>query len=118
MSNQAKKLCLAAIDDLKEWIDTAPLDIKVGDVAARSGWCRGYLCRCFVEATGVRLGTYLRERRLAASLHMLVSERKNGVETADLCGYATYDGFREAFARKYGTTPGRYVKQLKYQEAA
>lgn len=118
MSNTPKKLCLQAVDDLKDWINTAPLDIKVEDVAARSGWCRGYLCRCFVEATGVKLGVYLRDRRLAAARNMMVLQGKTGLVTAELCGYATYDGFREAFARKYGVTPGRYVKQYTERKAA
>lgn len=118
MSNQTKKLCLEAIDQLILWIDMAPLDVKVDDVVARSGWSNGYLCRCFIEATGVKLGVYLRNRRLMAGRDMLVLQGKTGVVTAELCGYATYDGFREAFARKYGITPGRYVKQYTERKAA
>jgi len=101
--------CTASIETLKAWIDNNHrMDLLIDDVVKKSGWSKWHLQRSFFEAAGVKLGQYLFDRRMDASLQML----RSGVpliDIADRIGYEQQSSFQRAFKRKYGVSPKRYI---------
>jgi AraC family transcriptional regulator of adaptative response/methylated-DNA-[protein]-cysteine methyltransferase len=62
--------------------------------------------RYFLEHFGMTFQAYCRSRRLAGAARQL----QNGASLDDVAlggGWESFSGFREAFARKFGTSPGR-----------
>ena len=66
----------------------------------------------FKAYTGCTMGEYLTKCRLKNAIDLLL--RKATVEeVAEKCGFADSSGFIRSFRRHYGTTPYRYVKNLR-----
>lgn len=65
-----------------------------------------HLRRLFKFAFGVPLQSYIRSRRLAASLENLMLTEKRVLEIAIECGYEHEQTYIRAFKREYGLTPG------------
>jgi AraC family transcriptional regulator of adaptative response/methylated-DNA-[protein]-cysteine methyltransferase len=89
-------------------IEEAPNDrIKDSDLAAM-GLEPARVRRYFASRYGLTFQAYCRARRLAAALDVI----KHGGEVDDAvfdAGYESHSGFRDAFAKVFGTAPGQAV---------
>jgi AraC family chitin signaling transcriptional activator len=66
----------------------------------------------FKAYTGNTMGEYLAKCRLRNAIELLL--QKNTIEyVAEKCGFADNSGFIRSFKRHYGTTPYKYIKNLR-----
>ncbi|RXZ83779.1 helix-turn-helix domain-containing protein [Paenibacillaceae bacterium] len=65
-----------------------------------------HLRRLFKFAFGVPLQSYVRSRKLSASLENLMFTEKRVLDIAVECGYEHEQAYIRAFKREYGLTPG------------
>nr|WP_281170142.1 helix-turn-helix domain-containing protein [Paenibacillus pinihumi] len=67
-----------------------------------------HLRRLFKFVFGVPMQSYIRSRKLAASLEKLMLTGKRVLDIAIECGYGHEQAYIRAFKREYGLTPGEY----------
>ena len=69
-----------------------------------------HLQRIFKFAFGLSLASYLRSRRLSASMELLLKTELNVLDIAQEYGFAYEQTYIRAFKREYGLTPGELRK--------
>lgn len=82
--------------------------ISLVDVAAAAGFSVPHLYRLFRALTGMPIGAYVQAKRLALAAEQLRGSRRVIAQISFELGFASQDTFSRAFARAYGTTPGRF----------
>ncbi|WP_052250680.1 MULTISPECIES: helix-turn-helix domain-containing protein [Pantoea] len=95
--------------DLIVWIEKN-LDKKVmlDDVAGKSGYSKWHLQRLFRHETGMRLATYIRERRLTESALLLKMSGLPVISAAEQFGFTNQQAFTRTFTRHFRLPPARY----------
>lgn len=88
-------------------------DIRIADLAADLGLSRSYFCRIFKEQMGQSPQEYLVGHRLDAAAALLAEQGLSQKETALRVGYSDVCTFSRMFKRKFGVSPGEYVKRNK-----
>ena len=66
----------------------------------------------FKSYTGSTMGEYLTKCRIRNAIRLL-QEKKTIEYAAEACGFSDSSGFTRAFKRFHGTTPYKYIKNLK-----
>ncbi|MFD1955233.1 response regulator [Paenibacillus thailandensis] len=69
-----------------------------------------YLARLFKKETGVPLGSYVIQARIAAAKHLLKTTQLSVFEVAKKVGYANYSYFSKLFKHEVGLSPNDYKK--------
>lgn len=92
-----------AVDYIEEKLGD---DIKVDDVANRSGYSSYHFQRIFQAVTGFAFKEYLRKRRLSESVKTLRSSKVSIIHIASNCGYLSQEAYTRAFKAEFGLTPG------------
>jgi AraC family transcriptional regulator, regulatory protein of adaptative response / methylated-DNA-[protein]-cysteine methyltransferase len=94
------------VEDLLQRVDKAPTE-RYSDSYLRSiGVDPARARRYFQNAYGMTFQAYCRGRRLGKSFEQI----RNGADLDDVAlgnGYDSHSGFREAFVRTFGNSPGR-----------
>lgn len=100
---------LERIQDGVDYIE-ARLDeaIALEHVAKAAGVSQWHFQRLFKALTGETLKTYIRSRRLAASLERLLTTELRVLDIALLAGFESQEAFTRAFKQAFGLTPQRY----------
>lgn len=101
------------IDELELWIEDNihnPMTLDI--VARKAGYSKWHLQRLFFEVKGVKLATYIRDKRLYLA-SMALGESHAIIEIALSHGFSSQAAFTRAFALKYKCSPGRYRAYLK-----
>lgn len=95
--------------DLIVWIEKN-LDKKVmlDEVAGKSGYSKWYLQRLFRHETGMKLATYIRERRLSESAILLKMTGVPVIIAAEQFGFANQQAFTRTFTQHFCLPPARY----------
>ena len=83
-------------------------DVSTTALAAIAGVTPRHLTRLFLAHMGQTPGRYVREVRVAAAAHLLVSTSLPLADVAARCGLASTETLRLAFTRRYGIPPSRY----------
>ena len=83
-------------------------DVALADVAKMAGISQWHFQRIFRALTGETLKTYMRSRRLAASLERLIDTELRFLDIALLAGFESQEAFTRAFKKAFGLTPQRY----------
>jgi AraC family transcriptional regulator len=92
-----------------EYIETRlDEDIALHDVARVAGVSQWHFQRMFQARTGETLKTYIRSRRLAASLERLIETDLRVLDIAMLAGFESQEAFARAFKRAFSLTPQEY----------
>lgn len=86
-------------------------ELSTAEVARHAGISHWHFQRIFKALTQETLKTYIRSRRLAVALEMLLSTRQRIIEIALEAGFETQESFSRAFKLAFGVTPGAYRKQ-------
>jgi len=86
-------------------------DININVLADRFSLSQGHLCRLFRFAFGQSLGTYIRSRKLAASINDLLHTDNNILDIVMDYGLEYEQSYIRAFKREYGITPGELRKR-------
>jgi AraC-like DNA-binding protein len=77
-------------------------------IAAALGVSVFHLCRVFRRRTGTTLHAYRNRLRLAASLELLGSPRRDLTDVALRLGFSSHSHFTSAFRRHFGVTPSAF----------
>jgi AraC-like DNA-binding protein/predicted transcriptional regulator YdeE len=83
-------------------------DIALQDVAKVAGVSQWHFQRMFQARTGETLKTYIRSRRLSASLERLLETDLRVLDIALRAGFESQEAFARAFKRAFGLTPQEY----------
>ncbi len=83
-------------------------DVALSDVAKVAGISQWHFQRIFKALTGETLKTYIRSRRLAASLERLLTTELRVLDIAMLAGFESQEAFARAFKQAFGLTPQQY----------
>lgn len=103
--------------DLARAILDCPSDTStLREWGRRLGTSESTLRRGFVTGTGVTFSEWRTQARLRASLPLLQARVPVGV-VARRIGYASINGFVDAFRRHFGQTPGVYAQRILAGEA-
>ena len=85
--------------------------IHVAEIAADLGLSRHYFCRIFKEQTGLSPQEYIVSHRLERAAALLSVYHLPQKEVALLTGYPDVYSFSRMFKRKFGISPGQYVRK-------
>lgn len=83
-------------------------DVALSAVARAAGISQWHFQRLFKALTGETLKTYIRSRRLAASLERLLSTDLRVLDIALMAGFESQEAFARAFKQAFGLTPQKY----------
>jgi AraC family transcriptional regulator len=83
-------------------------DVALSAVAKAAGMSQWHFQRLFKALTGETLKTYIRSRRLAASLDRLLGTDLRVLDIALLAGFESQEAFARAFKQAFGLTPQKY----------
>ena len=86
-------------------------DIRIADLAADLGLNRSYFCRIFKEQMGLPPQEYLVMCRLEMAAELLMGHGLSQKEVILRVGYQDVSTFSRMFKRKYGMSPGEYVRR-------
>lgn len=76
-----------------------------------------YLARIFKRETGVSLGSYVIQVRIAAAKHLLETTNMSVYTVANKVGYNNYSYFSKLFKQEVGLPPNDYKKEQQYNPA-
>jgi AraC-like DNA-binding protein len=94
-----------AVDYVETKLDE---DVALSDVAKAAGVSQWHFQRMFKALTGETLKTYIRSRRLAASLERLLTTDLRVLDIALTAGFESQEAFARAFKQAFGLTPQQY----------
>ena len=98
---------MAAIEFIESNLDK---DLSSSMVASQVGYSKYHFHRIFRSSTGESVADYIRKRRLARALNLLVSTDKPIYDIALSAHFDSQESFTRAFKKMYGQTPGRFRK--------
>jgi AraC family transcriptional regulator len=93
------------VDYIEQRLDE---DVTLADVGKAAGMSQWHFQRLFKSLTGETLKTYIRSRRLAASLERLLTTELRVLDIALLAGFESQEAFARAFKQSFGLTPQKY----------
>ncbi len=82
--------------------------ISLATAADHVGLSSGYLCRIFKEETGISIGKYINQFRMATAAELLKNPHLYIKEIALSVGYDDQLYFTRMFKRRFGMTPTEY----------
>ena len=88
-------------------------EIRVADLAGDLGLSRSYFCRIFKEQLGQSPQEYLVTHRMERAAVLMTEQNLSQKEAALRVGYQDICTFSRMFKRKYGISPGEYVREYK-----
>ncbi len=91
-------------------------EISLSLVAEKFHLSDGYFSRLFTEMTGKVFSSYLREIRLNHAKNLIESGEASVTLVAFSSGFGSVNTFIEAFKKKYGITPGAYIRKNEKKE--
>lgn len=82
-------------------------DIQLDEVARQCGVSGGHLSRLFHHSTGLTFREYLSQVRVEHAKSLLLGTARNVSEIAYESGFQSLSQFHRAFAKAFGTSPGK-----------
>lgn len=97
---------LALVCELSKWIeDHIGRMIYLEELATYSGYSLWHMQKIFKEITGISLGKYIRQRRLAKAINLLRNSSKPIFDIALDFGFGSQSHFTYMFRKEFGITP-------------
>ncbi|APC12158.1 MULTISPECIES: helix-turn-helix domain-containing protein [Providencia] len=97
---------LALVYALSKWIEEhLGRVIHLEELAAYSGYSLWHMQKIFKEVTGISLGKYIRQRRLAGAVNLLRNSNQSIFDIALDFGFGSQSHFTYMFRKEYGITP-------------
>ncbi len=88
-------------------------DINLDTFPSIIGYSKYHLLRIFKQETGMSIGEYIRERRLAMASTLLLRTDESILTIAFLFHFQSQEAFTRAFKEVYALPPGKYRKLMK-----
>lgn len=82
--------------------------LSIKELSTISGYSFRHLQRIFFIYTGVKLGAYVRRRRLTRAALLLKFSNMGIVDIAIISGFGTVQAFSRAFSRQFKSPPGLF----------
>ncbi|HDG0629583.1 TPA: AraC family transcriptional regulator [Serratia marcescens] len=89
-------------------------DLSIDNVSAISGYSRWHLQRLFKEYYGIKLGTYIRCRRLSQSSILLKLTRVKILDIAIAYGFQSQQCYTRAFKKIIGMSPNEFRQSTEW----
>ena len=86
-------------------------ELRLPDVAAKTGFSEGYFSRLFSSQTGLSFTEYLTNIRILRAKELLLQTNKSVSEIAFETGFSGGDYFSSVFSKKEGMTPSAFRKK-------
>ncbi len=83
-------------------------DLSAARLAGSAGVSERHLTRLFLEQLHQTPGRFVRQARLEAAAHLLVSTELPVSRVAARCGFRSAETLRQAFVARYGTSPSGF----------
>lgn len=100
--------------DLMDQIDAELTEgIDLSAAAKRAGMTESTFSRHFSALNGISFKRYVTEKRIRHAIYLLEHTDLKMLDVALGSGFDSVSGFYEAFKKKTGTTPARYLKNEK-----
>jgi len=97
---------LSLVCALSKWVEThLGRVIHLEELARYSGYSLWHMQKLFKEATGISLGQYIRERRLAGAVYQLRVSEASIFDIALDFGFGSQSHFTYMFRKRFGITP-------------
>ncbi|CAG9421781.1 helix-turn-helix domain-containing protein [Providencia zhijiangensis] len=97
---------VALVNALSKWIEEhLGRVIHLEELAAYSGYSLWHMQKIFKEVTGISLGKYIRQRRLAGAVNLLRNSSQSIFDIALDFGFGSQSHFTYMFRKEYGITP-------------
>nr|WP_282557160.1 MULTISPECIES: helix-turn-helix domain-containing protein [Providencia] len=97
---------VALVYALSKWIEEhLGRVIHLEELAAYSGYSLWHMQKIFKEVTGISLGKYIRQRRLAGAVNLLRNSSQSIFDIALDFGFGSQSHFTYMFRKEYGITP-------------
>lgn len=97
---------VALVNALSKWIEEhLGRVIRLEELAAYSGYSLWHMQKIFKEVTGISLGKYIRQRRLAGAVNLLRNSSQSIFDIALDFGFGSQSHFTYMFRKEYGITP-------------
>ncbi|MEQ5205003.1 helix-turn-helix domain-containing protein, partial [Providencia rettgeri] len=94
------------VNALSKWIEEhLGRVIHLEELAAYSGYSLWHMQKIFKEVTGISLGKYIRQRRLAGAVNLLRNSNQSIFDIALDFGFGSQSHFTYMFRKEYGITP-------------
>lgn len=104
------------ISDLIIWINkNIESNLKIDDVAVKSGYSKWHLQRLFFAETGQPIGQFIREKKLTLIAVKLIMSNEPLINLAISYGFDSQQSFTRAFKKKYKLPPHKYRKKFNHQ---
>ncbi len=84
-------------------------DLTVESIADHLGFAPTYVRKCFRRFSGVSIGKYIQNMRLARAAHDLIRRLCIVSEAAQLSGFSSIYSFSKTFSKALGVPPSRYI---------
>lgn len=95
------------VDYIEAHLDEA-VDLRA--VSKAAGMSHSHFQRTFKALTGETLASYVRARRMANALDLLLRSDRRVLDIAVAAGFESQEAFARAFKRSFGMTPSAYRK--------
>ena len=93
--------------------ERAEAPLSIGELCARLGYSKSYLCRLFREQTGDTIAATATRERIAAARRLIREGTMNFSEISDRLGFDNPQYFSRVFRRVTGMTPSEFRASLK-----
>lgn len=93
--------------------DSALKKISIDDICKELHISKYHLCRIFKENTGVTIGQFIKNRRLAVAKQLLADTNLKITEIAQRCCFSDNSFFTKTFFTEFGVTPTEYRAKYK-----
>lgn len=104
----------SVVDVVKDYIEEhLDEELTREDFAAQVYLNADYLAKLFKQETGLSIGNYLVERRMAKARQLLSTTARPVNQIAVEAGYTNFSYFAKLFRKTTGMTPNEYRKSLK-----
>lgn len=99
------------VEKVKAYLKEHPADgLSLDEIAGKLNYSKFYMERTFAQVTGMSIGKYIRECRLADAAQQLAQTGRPVTDIAYDAGYGSPQAFTQAFRRRYLCPPLLYRK--------
>ncbi|HZG85800.1 response regulator transcription factor [Paenibacillus sp.] len=108
----------SVVEQIKQYIHTHCRDDLTRNQLAEIVYLHpDYLARLFKKETGISLGSYIIQARIAAAKHLLETTNLSVHAVAQRVGYSNYSYFSKLFKQDVGVSPHEYKRGSKTERA-
>lgn len=91
-----------------------PLTLEI--VSEQCRYSPSYFCKQFKQYTGKSFVEYLTDLRIKHAKNMLINQKISVTQISYECGFGSTRNLHRIFRKKYGCSPGEYLKKYTIQQ--